>query len=778
MSTQHKRLITRYGVALLAVCVAVALTRAVPLVASRTPFLLFFAAVAVSAWFGGFGPGLCATVLAVATVNYLFIAPRGHFSFSFPDVLLGSVFFGVSALISYLTATQRASSEALQASEQQFELALDAAGMGDWQWDIPTDVLHLSPRIKEICGLPPDSKITFVDFADIIHADDRQRVRSEVEEAIGAHTPYDFEYRIVRTDGSIRWLAVRGRAVYDASGAPQAMAGVAMDATARRQREEERRVLEERFRLMADSAPVKIWVCDANNHGTWFNKRWLEFTGRSMEQELGTGWTQSLHPDDFQEAVQTCGAAIERREPFTMEFRMRRHDGQYRWVVDSGVPLYGVDGTFTGYIGSAVDITTRKEAEVERQQALLAEQEARAEAERINRMKDEFMATLSHELRTPLNAIMGWSHLISSGHLGPEEARQGIETIERNARLQTHLIEDLLDMSRIVSGKIRLDVQRVDLASVVEAAIESVQPAAEAKGIRLQKVLDPLPGPISGDPGRLQQVLWNLLMNAVKFTPQDGRVQIVLEHINSHVEITVSDNGQGIRPEFLPHVFDRFRQEDASTTRRHGGLGLGLGIAKNLVELHGGTIRARSPGEGRGATFIVTLPLSVAREAPRMEEKRKPRAPHEQGDFRVPDLRGLKVLVVDDEADARDLIKRLLEECGVSVISAGTAAQALQYLQQEKPAVLLSDIGMPGEDGYALIAQVRALPAQQGGSVPAIALTAFARTEDRRRTLLAGFQMHLAKPVEPAELVTAVANVAGFIGRSTVRDDGSATANA
>lgn len=763
--------------ALLTVVVATAITMAVPPVARSTPFLFFFAAVSVAAWYGGLGPALCATVFAVATVNYQFMKPLGRFSLSLPDVLLAGVFCGVAGLISYLTTTRRESIEALHSSEQQFELALDAAGMGDWSWDISTDVLNLSPRINEICGLPPESKPTFVEFAKIIHSDDRERLKNEVAVAVSSETPYDFEYRVVRPEGEVRWLAVRGRAFYNESGAPQGMVGVAMDSTARRQREEERRVLEERFRFMADSAPVKIWMCDEHNYGTWFNKRWLDFTGRSLEQELGIGWTQSLHPDDFQQAVKTCGEAIEQRQPFTMEFRMKRHDGEYRWVVDNGVPLYSAGGKFTGYIGSVLDITERKQVEVERHQALLSEQAARAEAERVNRMKDEFMATLSHELRTPLNAILGWSHLIRSGHLGEEEARQGIETIERNARLQTSLIEDLLDMSRIVSGKIRLDVQRVDLISIVQAAVDAVRPAAEAKGIRLHTILDPLPAPMAGDPGRLQQVLWNLLSNAVKFTPKGGRVQVLLERINSHIEISVSDTGQGIRPEFLPHVFERFRQEDASTTREHGGLGLGLGIAKNLVELHGGSIRAHSPGEGQGATFIVTLPLTVAQEPLSQERRQHPRAQDALSEplFEdiAPDLRELKVLVVDDEADARQLITRLLQECGVEVVTAESAAQALQCLPVEKPDVLLSDIGMPVEDGYALIRQVRALPEDRGGNVPAIALTAFARAEDRRRALLSGFQMHLAKPVEPAELVAVVANVAGRI-RSAQNFDGYA----
>jgi CheY-like chemotaxis protein len=340
--------------------------------------------------------------------------------------------------------------------------------------------------------------------------------------------------------------------------------------------------------------------------------------------------------------------------------------------------------------------------------------------------------------------------------------RQGLETIERNARLQTQLIEDLLDMSRIVTGQLRLDMQRVDLKSVIEAALEAARPAAEAKGIALQAALDPLAGAVSGDPSRLQQVCWNLLSNAVKFTPGGGSVQVSLQRVGSQAEIVASDSGQGIHAEFLPHVFERFRQEDASTTRRHGGLGLGLGIVKHLVELHGGTVRVDSAGEGQGATFTVSLPLAAVHDASLPEKRRHAQSDGQSAADCPPGLRGLKVLVVDDEPDARDLVTRLLHECGVQVITAESTAQALRFLQSEQPAVLLSDIGMPGEDGYELIRRVRALEAQQGGTIPAIALTAFARAQDRSRALLSGFQMHLSKPVEPAELIAVVATVAGL----------------
>ncbi|MGA2442480.1 MAG: ATP-binding protein [Tepidisphaeraceae bacterium] len=399
---------------------------------------------------------------------------------------------------------------------------------------------------------------------------------------------------------------------------------------------------------------------------------------------------------------------------------------------------------------------------------LASERAARSAAEHTSRMKDEFLATMSHELRTPLNAIVGWAHLLLQRNPDANDLQQGLSTIERNARVQTRLIEDLLDMSRIISGKLRLDMQRVLPVTIIEAAIDSLKPAADAKGVRLEKMLDPLAAPVAGDPGRLQQVVWNLLSNAIKFTPKGGRVQVILERVNSHVELTVADTGQGIAPEFLPFVFDRFRQGDSSTTRKQGGLGIGLAIAKQLVELHGGTIRATSPGNGQGSSFIVQLPLMVVHAQPGDAERLHPRA----AAGIVPaaasrsQLQGVKVLVVDDEPDARELIKRVLEDCKAQVLTAGSAAEAMPILLQQKPDVLLSDIGMPQVDGYDFLRQVRAMTAQSGGKIPAIALTAFARSEDRTRALMSGYQVHVSKPVEPAELVATVASVMGRTGES------------
>jgi PAS domain S-box-containing protein len=414
------------------------------------------------------------------------------------------------------------------------------------------------------------------------------------------------------------------------------------------------------------------------------------------------------------------------------------------------------------------DVTARRRAEhalrereEEREYLLQSEQAARVESERASRMKDEFLATLSHEIRTPLNAILGWAALLRAGRSTGTDAAQGLEIIERNARLQAQMIEDLLDMSRIISGKLRLDVQRVDLADVIRTATEAFQPAATAKEIRLQLVLDPLTGLVSGDPNRLQQVLWNLLSNAIKFTPKGGRVQVLLERVNSHVEISVIDTGEGIDPAFLPEIFDRFRQADSTTTRRHGGLGLGLAIVKQLVELHGGTIRAKSPGKNQGATFVAALPLTVLHpEVEPLPSRRHPRVDAAPVvDESCLQLAGVRVLVVDDEPDARALLRRLFEECEAVVSLASSSEEALSILQTQLPDVLISDIGMPGDDGYSLIRRVRALPDEKGGRIPAIALTAYARIEDRVKSMVSGFQHHLSKPIEPTELIAVVARL-------------------
>jgi signal transduction histidine kinase/ActR/RegA family two-component response regulator len=399
----------------------------------------------------------------------------------------------------------------------------------------------------------------------------------------------------------------------------------------------------------------------------------------------------------------------------------------------------------------------------ERERLLAREQAARAETEAANRLKDEFLANVSHELRTPLTAVLGWTHVLRSGRLDPESAARALETVERNARAQNQLIEDLLDMSRIITGKLRFDARTVDPVVCIESALDSVRPAAEAKGVCLERGLGVAVGAVSGDPDRLQQVVWNLLTNAIKFTPEGGRVRVTLGGDDARVEIAVSDTGAGIGREFLPYVFDRFRQGDGSTTRAQGGLGLGLAIVRHLVELHGGTVHAASEGEGRGSTFTVLLPhLRNGDGGPRNEAEGVAFAENEEsaiGHQQSAILSGVRALVVDDEADACELLGVLLRERGAEVSVATTADEALAALERARPHLLISDIGMPGVDGYEFLRRVRRLPPESGGRTPAVALTAYARSEDRLRALKAGYQMHLPKPVEPDELIAVVASL-------------------
>lgn len=417
----------------------------------------------------------------------------------------------------------------------------------------------------------------------------------------------------------------------------------------------------------------------------------------------------------------------------------------------------------------AKEIRQRQRAEAERAQLLVQERAARAEAEKLNRLKDEFLSTLSHELRTPLNAILGWSQILQSMKGDEVRLKRALETIERSARSQAQLIDDLLDISGIITGKIRLNVQTVQLLTVLEAAIDTMRPAITAKNIHLQVILDPAAGPVLGDPERLQQIVWNLLSNAIKFTPKNGRVQVCLQRINSHIEIVVSDTGQGISAEFLPYIFERFRQADASISRTFGGLGLGLAIVRQLVEMHGGTVDAHSPGEGQGTTITVKLPLIAVRSVAIEPERVHPGVGGSASFASSQQLDGLRLLIVDDDADMRDLLTCTLEACGAKVVAVASANEAIIALSASSTPmdILISDLGMPNEDGYALLRRVRKLEPKNGGKIPAIALTAYARIQDRTATLLAGFQSHISKPVELAELIALIANLAGRIQDSS-----------
>ncbi len=504
---------------------------------------------------------------------------------------------------------------------------------------------------------------------------------------------------------------------------------------------------EARFRALADNIAQLTWMTDATGWIFWYNQRWFDYTGTTLEEMQGWGWQQVHHPEHFDRVVAKFRHCIETGEPWEDTFPLRGTDGSYRWFLSRAVPIRDLQGKVLRWCGTNTDITDRLNAEAERERLLAREKVAREEAERANRVKDEFLAVLSHELRTPLNPIVGWTKLLRSNCLTPEKQRYALETIERNAKLQTQLIEDLLDVSGILQGKVSLNIVPVDLAGAIGSAIETVRLSAEVKSIQISTEFAPALGFVLGDAARLQQVVWNLVSNAVKFTSPGGKIELKLDRLDTDAQITVTDTGKGIEPDFLPYVFDYFRQADSTYTRKFGGLGLGLAIVRHLVELHGGTVKSDSAGEGQGATFTVRIPLMPV-QPPTIPATAAP-----QESF---NLSGIRVLAVDDDADARDLVVFLLEDCGACVTVVSNADDALAILIQSVPDVLLSDIGMPDTDGYMLLRQVRALPPEQGGLVPAIALTAYAGEMDYQQALAAGFQRHLSKPLDPDKLVQAM----------------------
>ena len=496
-------------------------------------------------------------------------------------------------------------------------------------------------------------------------------------------------------------------------------------------------------------------------HGTimsW-NKAAERIFGYTAEEAISRPITMLLPADRFQEEATILATLVrgERIDHFETE-RIRR-DGRRIAVSLSVSPIKDRTGRIVGGAKIARDITRRKQLEQEREQALERERHARELAERANRAKDAFLATVSHELRSPLSPILAWARMLRTKTLDGQNSTRAVEVIERAALAQAKLIDDLLDVSRIANGKLRLEVRPVDLGAVVEEAIEIVRPAADAKGIRLEKVLDTETGMIVGDPTRLQQVMWNLLSNAVKFTPKNGRVQITLERVNSHVEIAVSDTGQGMSAEFLPQVFERFQQAETGSARSHGGLGLGLAIVRHIVELHGGSVFVESAGVGEGSTFTVKLPRMIFARTAGEAERRHPTLGELPDPAAFPSLHDVRVLVVDDEPDSNEVVSTILASAGAEVRVAGSAADGLRELQHWRPHVIVSDIGMPGEDGYAFIAKVRA-QSTEIGRIPVVALTAYASGEDRVRIFSAGFKAHVVKPTEPSELVAVVANVA------------------
>ena len=813
---------------------------------------------------------------------------------------------------------------ALRQANEQFEMAATVVRGVIYDWNLQSDRVERTQGLVDVVGyLPEEVPPTRDWWSERVHPEDLPNLASISTKTFNGIECYTVEYRVRHRDGNYRHVWDRAVVVRDDQGQMTRVVGCNLDMTDRYLAEEALRESEARFRSMADNAPVLIWMSGTDKLCHYFNLSWLEFTGRSLEQERGHGWVEGVHPEDLDHCLQVYTSAFDDRQPFTMEYRLRRADGEYRWLLDTGIPRYTPDGSFAGYIGSCIDIHDRKQAETAQQylaeasqvlfssldyqttltsvahlmvpqladwctvtileedgsvqnlttahrdpnkiawaraiqqkypfdpeeprgaaavlrtgkselypqisdnllvaaardpehlellrqvgfhsvmvvpltardkilgvmsfiaaesgrcynqsdlalaeelarRAALAVDNARlyrlaqadrARAEAASRSKDEFLATLSHELRTPLNSILGWTHILNNRRLDDTTFNRALEILDRNTRSLSTLIEDLLDVSRIITGKLRLSLRPVELAAVMEAAIESVRLTANTKGIDLVvQMRVTASSAILGDADRLQQIIWNLLSNAIKFTPQGGRVEVRLIQNPDSLQITVSDTGIGIHPDFLPYVFDRFRQADSSTTRSHGGLGIGLALVRYLVEMQGGRVEVESGGEGQGATFRVSFPTLKL-------ENPLPFGPSEGGTEDA-SLSGLHVLVVDDEADTRQLLTAILTGYGAEVTTCSSSREALTQLSDDgsapKPDILVSDIGMPEEDGYMLVHRLRQMQATSQGSLPAIALTAYAHPEDRERAIAAGFQEHLTKPVDPAELVLAIANL-------------------
>jgi PAS domain S-box-containing protein len=571
----------------------------------------------------------------------------------------------------------------------------------------------------------------------------------------------------VRKDGSLFWANVVITALHDDHGQLRGFAKVTRDLTQRREAVELLRESEQRLRLLIEAvSDYAIYMLDPTGHVTTWNAGAQKLKGYGTAEILGQHFSRFFPDEALKEGKpqRELERALADGRFEEEGFRVRK-DGTRFWANIIITPVRTADGSVVGFAKVTRDLTERQQAE-ETARRLAAEQAARAvseanearfrglarEAEEANRVKDEFLATVSHELRTPLNAILGWATLLLDRLRGTPSER-ALEIVQRNAHAQAQIIDDILDVSRIITGKLHLDLRATDLVAIVRAAFEVVAPAATAKRIKLSFTPPPEPCELVADPVRLQQIAWNLLSNAVKFTPPEGTVTVSVERHGSFLALTVSDTGRGIDPEFMPLLFNRFTQADSSITRRVGGLGLGLSIVRHLVDLHGGQVSARSDGPDRGASFTVTLPVRAATPL----ERAPSLSAHPQAGLAAPhELEGLHVLVVDDEQDARELLQEMLRESGCKVSTASSTAEALARLREERPDVLISDIGMPEEDGLTLIRRIRALNQDEGGGIPAIALTAYAGAASRAQTRQAGFDTHLAKPVRAEELLEAI----------------------
>ncbi|WP_052055731.1 PAS domain-containing protein [Myxosarcina sp. GI1] len=624
----------------------------------------------------------------------------------------------------------------LRKNERLLKLALSSAKAGSWDWEIATGKIIWSPENYELYGIDPQRELLeYRDWQNSVHPEDRERSNWEVQQTLsGKSSEFRTEFRIVHPKKGIRWVSGIGNVTRNERGEPMRLSGINLDIT-------ESKLKEYELRLITEVIPQQIWTALPDGKVEYTNQRWQDYTGVSLEEIKEKGLAAIVHPDDLESVERAWNDSIQTGKKYNLEARLCKADGTYCWFLGKARALRDDGGKIIRWYGTNTDITSIKELEEKLRQQT-------EDLIRANQLKDEFLAIVSHELRTPLNPILGWSQLLATGKLPPEQTAKGLDTITRNAKLQSQLIDDLLDMSLILRGKLALKLVPTNLKHIIKVAKETVKLAAEAKSIQIQTVFEPNIGLVLGDLTRLQQIFWNLLNNAIKFTPEGGLVTIALECNKTHALVRISDTGKGIDPKFLPYVFDRFRQEESSYTRHFGGLGLGLAIVRHLTELHDGTVIAESLGIGRGATFKVTIPL--INPLPTEPQHSDPTEPTVETNR----FNGIKVLVIEDEVDSRELLSLVLELRGAEIVTVASANEALEVLSELVPDLIISDIGLPGMDGYTLITQIRSLP--QGQDIPAIALTAYTGEIDRQRCLNAGFQEQISKPFNVNELIATV----------------------
>jgi PAS domain S-box-containing protein len=721
----------------------------------RAPYALYYIPILVAAWYGGVGPTLAAILVSLACA-WAFVVPRVEPGYNFSVV----PFLLVSSAMVLLARAARARQEESEFLASIVESSDDAIVTKDLEGVIRS----WNPGAERLFGYGSD-EIVGRPVSTLIPPEHQDEERGILERLRSGERIDHFETVRIAKDGrridvSLTISPVRGR-FGEIIGASK----VARDISDRKSVAEAIAAEREWLDRTLQSIGEAVIATDAQGKVVFLNPVAERLTGWTSADARGKSSDEVFRivNESTRETVESPIARVLRLGTvvgLANSTLLIAADGSERPIDDSGAPIIGSDGKVRGVVLVFRDISDRRRVEAERRIAVIererlfeSERAARGDAEQANRSKDEFIAMVSHELRTPLTAIMGWTQIVKRKPTDAETVRRGIEVIERNTRSQEQLISDLLDMSRIISGKLRLEVRDVDLIAIINAAIETTRPAADARGIAVSSSVDQSVAATTGDPTRLQQCVWNLLSNAIKFTPQGGRVAVSLNRSESHVEITVTDNGIGIRPDFLPFVFERFRQAETGTSKRSGGLGLGLAIVRQLIELHGGHARVESLGEGRGATFTLALPIRAVRAAAVMSQ---------DPDVMVV-LDHVNVLLVEDDPDNREVLRTILEQHHASVSATASAREALEILSSARPNILISDIGLPDIDGFELIRRIRQLDPSEGGRIPAVALTAHASAEDRTKALRAGFQAHIAKPVDPRELVASIASLAGLM---------------